>query len=83
MMDRKDLESLMKAPVGPGAATVGQKEGGTPMGRGMTKDYTPEEEAFLAAIEVFKKVNGRRWLNVTDYLWILKKLGYGKKVVSS
>jgi hypothetical protein len=44
------------------------------------KDYTPEELAFLAGIEDFKKRTGWKGLTWTEVSSIAKELGYKPRV---
>lgn len=41
-------------------------------------NYTEAESEFLAATEHFKATTGRKFLRVTDYLKIARRLGYSK-----
>jgi len=39
----------------------------------------PDDDEFVRAMIVFKRVNRINYPNMTDYLWVLKQLGWTKK----
>lgn len=40
--------------------------------------FTDEQQEFLGAVQEFRKQRKRNWLFITDYLEVLKALGYRK-----
>ena len=57
----------------------GRRKSGEPLsGPYGAKIYTDREMEFMNAVEDFKRINKRPFPYTTDYLWIMKKLGYRK-----
>lgn len=46
--------------------------------KGMPDDYTQEQSEFLRAVSDFRTMTGQHVLRVTDYLNIVRGLGYRK-----
>jgi hypothetical protein len=42
------------------------------------RDYTPEEIEFMAALDEYKRRNGRMFPTCSEVLEVLKSLGYAK-----
>lgn len=42
-------------------------------------DYTAEEQEFIAAMARFQREHRRRYPSITEYLAVLKSLGYVKQ----
>jgi hypothetical protein len=43
---------------------------------GEERDFTEEETTFLRAVEAYRSRHHRRYLTATEYLHVLKSLGY-------
>jgi hypothetical protein len=46
------------------------------------RDYTPDEIEFMAAIDEYKRQNGRMFPTCSEVLEVLRKLGYEKRPVA-
>lgn len=44
--------------------------------------YNEEYQAFLAAVEEYKRCSHKRFLRHTEYLYIVKEMGYERKRIS-
>ena len=51
---------------------------GTYAATSQCREYSAEEEAFLRACEQYRSDTGARFLTATEYLKVLKSLGYSK-----
>ena len=47
------------------------------------KEYTNEQVVFMKAVELYQKKTNRKFLTTTEYLDIVKSLGYKKVGFSS